>query len=188
MAKVLESSMITAKTIKINDNQIHQCDIFVDIDVIERVYEENEKLIQENINFPFIICLNQECDLVQNYNNPKKYPLLHLLIAPVFLFDSYLAGNYWEGLFPNRERIKEDKDRAKLTKQNEIPRYHYLEFPQTAKLPRLIIDFKCFFTINRDYLYQKVETNRLCSIDNLFKEKISQRFSFFLSRIGLPEV
>lgn len=178
--------MVTAKTVKTINSQIHQGDIFVNIRVIENIKEENKELIQENITFPLIICLNQECDLTQNYDNPLKYQLLHLLIAPVFFFDSFLEGNHWGSILKQEARQKEKDTKVKLIMKNEIPRFHYLEFPAATSLPRLIIDFKHFFTINRDYLYGKVETNRLCSLDNLFKEKISQRFASFISRIGLP--
>ena len=181
-------TMITAKTIKPSNSQIHQCDIFFNINVIENIKEENSTLIREDIMFPLIICLNQECDLVQNYNEPDKHMLLHLLIAPVFLFDSFLAGNHWGNIMPPSKGLKEKDTKGMLITQNEIPRFHYLEFLESEKLPRLIIDFKHFFTINRNYLYEKVDKYRLCSLDNLFKEKISQRFSYFLSRIGLPEV
>lgn len=179
--------MISAKTIKTSNNQIHQCDIFFNINVIENIKEENTTLIREDITFPLIICLNQECDLVQNFNEPENYKLLHLLIAPVFLFDSFLTGDHWGKIIPPCKGQKEKDTKIRLLKQNEIPRFHYLEFLKAERLPRLVIDFKHFFTINRNYLYGKVEENRLCSIDNLFKEKISQRFSYFLSRIGLPE-
>ena len=68
---------------------------------------------------------------------------------------------------------------------NEIPRYHYLKFPD-LDMPELIIDFKHFFTINKNVLYKQIK-KRLCSLDDLFKEKINQRFSYYVSRIGLPE-
>jgi hypothetical protein len=68
---------------------------------------------------------------------------------------------------------------------NEIPRYHYLNFSEND-MPELIVDFKHFFTINRDLLYKNIDS-KLCSLDDLFKEKLSQRFSQFISRIGLPE-
>ena len=68
---------------------------------------------------------------------------------------------------------------------NEIPRYHYLKFPD-SDMPELLIDFKHFFTINRNVLYNQL-SNRLCSLDDLFREKINQRFSYYISRIGLPE-
>ena len=53
-------------------------------------------------------------------------------------------------------------------------------------MPELIIDFKHFFTINRNKLYDQLD-KRLCSLDTLFKEKVNQRFSNYVSRIGLPE-
>ena len=68
---------------------------------------------------------------------------------------------------------------------NEIPRFHYLKFPDND-IPELIIDFKHFFTVSRSVIYSQIY-KRLCSLDDLFREKINQRFSYFISRIGLPE-
>ena len=85
---------------------------------------------------------------------------------------------------PNNPQKRSDTAIKKLM-DNEIPRFHYLKFPD-ADLPELIIDFKHFFSMNRNTLYNQMD-KRLCSIDVLFKEKISQRFSYYISRIGLPE-
>lgn len=172
----------------INDNpgkQIHQGDIFVDISVLEDVTEDDNILTRKDILFPFVVCLNQECDLTQNFNHPDKYPLLHLLIVPAFLYSSFIEGAHWGSVFKPTEG-KNSSTEKKHIQQNQIPRYHYLEFPENRNYPRLIIDFKQFFTINRDYLYEQMPTHRLCSLGDLFKESISQRFSYFLSRIGLP--
>ncbi len=167
--------------------QIHQGDIFINIRVLENLIEKDNILVREDILFPFVICLNQECDLTQNFSNPEKYSLLHLLIVPAFLYSSFLEGDYWGGICKPRPGQSEKKNEyIKQIKQNQVPRYHYLEFPSSSSIPPLILDFKQFFTINRDYLYNQVPTNRLCSLVDLFKENISHRFSFFISRIGLP--
>ena len=73
---------------------------------------------------------------------------------------------------------------------NDTSRYHYLKFADNDKLdgkqmPELIIDFKHYYTINKNVVYENID-KRLCPIDNLFREKISQRFSYFVSRVGLP--
>jgi hypothetical protein len=169
-------------------SRICQADIFQDIEVIENVSVKSNKLFVYNLSFPFIICLNQECDLEQDYRlreeGSNKARMLHCLVAPVFLTESFFSGDHWSSdIFAQSDGI--GRRAHKRYRDNEVPRYHNLKFPD-PELPELIIDFKHFFTVNTDYLYSKVN-QRMCSMDDLFREQISQRFSFYLSRIGLPE-
>ena len=70
--------------------------------------------------------------------------------------------------------------------QNETPRYHYLKFPNEVPIVPSIIDFKHYFSLNLEYLYEIKNESFLCRISELYREDISQRFASFLSRIGLP--
>ncbi len=167
--------------------RICQADIFQEVEIIENVSVKGDKLLVSKLAFPFVICLNQECDLEQDFSlresGSDKARMLHCLVAPVFLFESFLAGENWGStIFAQSPGM--NRKGARNIIQNETPRYHYIKFPDT-KLPELIIDFKHFFTVNFDYLYSIID-QRLCSMDDLFREQISHRFSFYLSRIGLP--
>lgn len=181
--------IISAKTTNMIPEKISQCDIFEKIEIIENLQIDKSLITVEKISFPYIICLNQACDLESDYKNHinnknKDNQLLHLLVAPVFIYDQYKSGTHWGDIF-NCDTIK--KDTLNKIKQNDISRYHYLKFPQNeTNIPELLIDFKHFFSVNRNFLYTKINM-RLCSLDHLFREKISQRFSYYLSRIGLPE-
>lgn len=183
-------SKISAKKSSQSQSRIYQGDIFENIQIIENVdYKENDIHI-DKIDFPYVICLNQECDLENDYRSwgsdrKRDSCLLHLAIAPVFLFDMYLAGKHWGDIFESNSAQKRKDTKVKAIMDNEIPRYHYLRFPG-EDMPELIVDFKHFFTINRNQLYAQ-QDKRLCSIDDLFREKINQRFSYYISRIGLPE-
>lgn len=180
---------ISAKKKILSLERITQGDIFQNIEVIEHISIEKSQVKVDRIIFPFVVCLNQECDLENDYNYReqninKDGCLLHLAIAPAFIFDQYLAGNHWGRIFTeNRGQKRTDTIIKKIT-DNEIPRYHYLKFPD-SDMPELIIDFKHFFTINRFSLYGQLE-KRFCSMDDLFRENISQRFSNYIARIGLP--
>lgn len=166
-----------------------QGDIFQDIEVIECININKSQVKIDRIIFPFVVCLNQECDLENDYNHrqndlEKDGCLLHLAIAPAFIFDQYLTGTHWGGIFvANKGQKRTDTIINKII-DNEIPRYHYLKFSD-SDMPELIIDFKHFFTINRFCLYEQFD-KRICSIDDLFRENISQRFSNYIARIGLP--
>jgi hypothetical protein len=169
--------------------RITQGHIFQNIEIIENITVDKSIVKVDRVQFPFVVCLNQECDLENDFNQrtdsiPKDNSLLHLAIAPAFIFDQYLTGNHWGAIFQQKPGQRRKDTIVKNIMDNEIPRFHYLKFPD-ADMPELIIDFKHFFTINRDYIYQQMD-KRLCSIEDLFKEKISQRFSYYISRIGLP--
>ncbi len=184
---------ISARKAKTSFPRICQGDIFKDIEVLEDVGIKGAKILIQKISFPYIVCLNQECDLNKDYNemkvnydNPGSSKFLHLAIAPAFNFEHFLVGNHWGEVFKSSGSVKRDRTQGKLIIDNEILRFHYLKFPDND-MPELIVDFKHFFTVNRDFLYRNLD-KRLCSLDDLFREKLSQRFSNFISRIGLPEL
>ena len=173
---------------KIEEGRIMQGDIFHDIDVIEDVIVKDDGSIQlKVITFPLVICLNQDCDLHTDYihrADNKSGSLLHLIVAPLFETSSFREGKNWGELMNVGEHI--NSNMLRIIKNNNDPRYHYVVFPE-IDMPELIIDFKYFFTINRDYLYNRLD-HKVCSVDDLFRELISQRFCDYLSRIGLPEI
>ena len=179
---------ISAKSSKNLSKRVCQGDIFTKVEIIENLKIVGNKIQVEKLFFPFVVCLNQECDLEIDFNSREKNKdskLLHIAIAPAFNFEDFLTGNHWGGkIFDSNNPSKRDQSRIKTIMDNETPRYHYLNFNE-PNMPELIVDFKHFFTIKRDVLYNEID-NRLCSLDDLFKEKLSQRFSNFISRIGLP--
>lgn len=177
---------ISAKTPSKILERISQGDIFANIEIIENIEVVDNKLIVDKIKFPYIVCLNQDCDLQSDFQEQcnKNKKLLHLAIAPAFNFEQFLTGQHWGDIFIASQGIKRDKADGEAIIKNENPRFHYLRFPEDDK-PELIVDFKHFFTINRNYLYSNID-KRLYSLDVLFREKLSQRFCNYVSRIGLP--
>ena len=180
---------ISARKTKTTKKRIAQGDIFEDIEVIESIEVIKSIVKVKKIEFPFVVCLNQECDLEKDFKNKGQTlcnnNLLHIGIAPAFIYEQFLNGSHWGEIFDSSSSQKDGDTIIKKIKDNEIPRYHYLKFSD-ANMPELVIDFKHFFTINRDFLYSQLG-KRMCSMDDLFKEKINQRFSYYISRIGLPE-
>lgn len=186
-------SAITAKVRIPIEERISQCDIFQDIEIVEGLKLEGTTMELKTIMFPYVICLNQDCDLLSDYrdkNNPqgtnKNCRLLHIVVAPLFNSDSFKMGTHWGTLFDSSSVIKEKETKWKKIMDNEDPRYHFLRFDGKSQLPDMIIDFKHFFTISTEFLYEKMP-QRLCSVEELYREKICQRFAFFQSRIGLPD-
>jgi hypothetical protein len=84
------------------------------------------------------------------------------------------------------EPINRVKSPGQNLRNNETPRYHYLEFPETVPVPPSVIDFKHYFAVNVSHLKRLKAKNFVCQVSALYREDISQRFSSFLSRIGLP--
>lgn len=183
--------LITAKIQKPIE-RISQCDIFKDVDVVEYVKETEGKVIVSTLHFPMVICLNQDCDLNSDFRDKqeehsnKNCRLLHLIVAPIFNFDEFLKGEHWGDLFMVAPHMKRKDTAVKKIMNNDDPRFHFLHFDESQNLPDYVIDFKHFFTISTDYLYLNID-KRLFSLADLYREKITQRFAFFQSRIGLPD-
>ena len=57
---------------------------------------------------------------------------------------------------------------------------------KTFQIPDLVLDFKHYYAISRDVLYENFGDYCIGSINELFREALSQRFAYYLSRIGLP--
>lgn len=187
-------TQISAKTRKIEEprQRISQCDIFHDIDIVEHIEEGSEGIAVTYIHFPLVICLNQDCDLNSDERDKlaegsnKDCRLLHLIVAPLFNFDVFKDGEHWGDIFQTGEKYNPTRTTGKKIMNNEDPRFHYLHFEENFMLPHLVIDFKHFYTVSTKYLYKNLD-KRVCSLSELYREKISQRFAYFISRIGLPE-
>lgn len=176
--------------------RISQGDIYKDVEFIEYAIEKEGVVEISKIIFPFVVVLTQDCDLNQDYtvrwarketsNHDKK--LFSVIVAPLYNFEHFNFGNHLSELKMSMTKIKK-QGRTALNnlKKNLTPRYHYLEFPDNVPIVSSVIDFKHYFTVNVEYLKKHKKNNFICQIGTLYREDVSQRFSSFLSRIGLPE-
>jgi hypothetical protein len=85
------------------------------------------------------------------------------------------------------QQINQARTHGRLLRNNEIPRYHYMEFPRDVPIVPSVIDFKHYFSVNAQELANKKSSSFVCMVSPLFREDISHRFASYLSRIGLPE-
>ena len=177
--------------IKHSEKRICQGDIYRDITYflwtdIKKDYIETVEII-----VPYLIILTQECDLEQDFknhineelNDHDKY-LQSILVSP-----AYLAEKLRHGIHLEEIGLKMQTFNSKIwpnVKNNQNPRYHYLSAEEKIKIPELVIDFKHYYTISRDFFYQNFQKHYIGTLDQLFRENLSQRFSYYLSRIGLP--
>jgi hypothetical protein len=172
-----------------NKARIAQGDIYKDVEFIEYAEEKDGIITISKIAFPFVIVLTQDCDLDQDYtvrwsktevsNQDKK--LLSVIVAPLYNAEHFNNGEHLSELKMEMAKIK-----GNTLKQNKNPRYQYIEFPEKIPIVPSIIDFKHYFSVNVEYLKRHKKENFVCQINALYREDISQRFSSFLSRIGLP--
>lgn len=176
-------------------SRIHQGDIIKDVDYIESVCEKSGNIEINKIRFPLVIILTQDCDLAQDYkfrygngknNNHDKF-MVSVLVAPIYNADHLFEGKHLELLNQSMQAISKNRTPGKFIKNNENPRYHYLEFSDAIPIVPSIIDFKHYFSVNVDYLKQKKKKDFVCKVSELYRELITQRFSNFLARIGLPD-
>ena len=160
---------------------------------------------EENIEFtsiPHGVILSQDCDLdgahmlhskIQetrkfDKNNPingNKF-LPSIIIAPAFYAEEVNTGKYLlEMGFEMEPKGSLKKSNWKNIENNNNPRYHYLS-DINKFLPNLVIDFKIFYTLPYDYLYLNFDKYYTCSLNELVRENLSQRFFNYHARIGLP--
>jgi hypothetical protein len=177
--------------------RLRQGDILRDVEHIEHVLEESGIIEVSKIVFPLVIVLTQDCDLQydeqsrlsvdENSGDQDKW-LLSVLVAPLYNAEHVHRGEHLSELDMEMGRIPKKGTALNFLVSNRNPRYHYLEFSRDIQIVPSVIDFKHYFSANVEYLRGLKGTNFVCSVSDLFREHISQRFASFLARIGLPEL
>ncbi len=202
---------IIAKCDTENDHILHQGDILTNVEYNERFTVRNDTIEISTITFPKVIILTQECDLVQDDINRKKCHtdikdgnipktnqfLLSILVAPIYNLEDFCRGEHLTNIkiiddsllteYSLQYESFSGKGKEKII-SNERLRYHHLKIKIGENFAEYVIDFKHYFTVNPTLLIEhKREGNFLASVSPPFRESISQRFTSFLGRVGLPE-
>jgi hypothetical protein len=176
--------------------RVCQGDILKNVELIEYAIEKDGNIEISKIIFPLTIVLTQDCDLQQDFTNRNKdnptnqdKHLISIIVAPIYNLEHVYAGEHLSelGLQMQLFSNKPEKLDNKFLKQNQNPRYHYLEFDKSIQIVDSVIDFKHYFTVNVRYLDKHKVDSFVGKVSELFRENISHRFASFLSRIGLPE-
>jgi hypothetical protein len=174
-------------------NRICQGDILRDFSF--RLVADDDQVVETQ--YPFVVIISQDCDLEQDYTNDQEIRgggtcsrnqfLPNILVLPAFLALDVKEGQHLQKHFKiAQERI--NSERWKPVKQNKNERYHYLPAFLDYQVPELIIDFKAYYAIPREVLVRNHKKFYLATVNELFRESLSQRFSFYLSRVALPEL
>ena len=178
-------SKIKKRYRNVRKRRLCQGDILRDLSfsIEDLKYGSNQKKIHLN----FAVVLSQECDIKWDFdaresggNNDKFLPVI--LVCPAYLASPFCNGEHI------RDWKMQNHDINVLKKNDKLKRYHYLHPDIDFSIPELVIDFKHFFTLPRELLYKYRSTSYVATISELFREELSQRFSNYLSRIGLPEI
>ncbi len=173
-------------------SRIAQGDIFRDVEFIEYISEKGGIIEVSRIIFPYIIVLTQDCDLSQDHqyrydiNKSDDKIILSVIVAPLYNVEHVFEGDHLSQLGFRMDSINKKRTPGKDLIKNSKSRYHYLNLPDNIPIPNSVIDFKHYFTVNVKYLLELRE-NWICKVKELYREQISQRFAYYLSRIGLPE-
>ncbi len=173
--------------------RICQGDVLRDIFVINAVGAEEEATLQKTC-LTYAVVMTQDCDLLHDYkaragqlaikNNDKFLP--SILVCPAYQADAFIMGTHIQGW--QMQEVRSSDDKKKLRNNDEKNRLHYVDGDTAFGVPSLVVDFKHFYTIQRESLYAQWETCYLVTINELFRERLSQRFANYLSRFGLPSI
>lgn len=184
------NSKIDSIFIKHSEARICQGDIFRDFKYSGLIAINKISIDEGEMLFPYLIVLTQDCDLeldhknhVESKDNQDKY-LISILVCPGYIAEYFREGNHLKEYHFKMEKI--NSERWRKIKNNQNPRYHFLKRKRRFQIPDLVIDFKHYYTIPRDVLYKNFRDHYIGSINELFREALSQRFAYYLSRIGLP--
>lgn len=187
-------SQIDSRYIKRTVKRICQGDILINIDVIDNYSKDQSgELEYDELELPYIIVMTQDCDLDGDFRNrsqtaPEKHDkfLRTILICPAYNATDFKVGKHLECLGLNMESWT-SKPFKQIKDQNK-ERFHFLEQEQELQVPELVVDFKHYYAIPRDTLFRMYNDHYLVTINQLFREYLSQRFANYLSRIGLPVI
>lgn len=174
--------------------RITQGDLLRDVSFIISEGEELKKLL-----YQYGIVLSQDCDLEQGskitINSQENGAsitefnqfLPSILFLPAFPAETLREGEHLVDMY----QVKSQRLNGNLWKpivSNNNPRYHFLPAEIELQIPELVLDFKTYYTIPFKTIANMHKDHYLATVNEIFREGLSQRFANYISRIGLPEL
>lgn len=165
-------------------------------DFVFRIDQPDQTL--REIGFEYIVVLSQDCDLEHCLKTQQTDKdgvdvslnnqfLPNILFLPAFNANSAQNGVHLKDVY-GLQQDRHPSERWKIIKSNKNERFHFLPAEINYQVPDLFIDFKLYFTVGFEYFKNAYKTNYLVTVNELFRENLSQRFAHYLNRIGLPEI
>lgn len=184
------TSKVKLEYIRFRKKRICQGDILKDLTyVIGEPTSKVEAEIDDESTFEYAIVMNQDCDLNQDFDQRQEsHQRDSRNIRSVLLCPGYPAQKFYQGNHITKwsHPTQNDRMKEKIEANNEMKRYHYIKGDIKLGVPELVIDFKHFYTVPVDLVYRQRKLSYMATIGELYREELSQRFAYFLSRIGLP--
>lgn len=171
--------------------RVCQGDVLREVEYFESVELCDGILEVKMIVFPVVIVLTQDCDLLWDdtyrmSDKPNDKLLMSVLLAPAYNAEHLFTGSHLDELGILSEEFKKASTDYRRIVQNKNPRYHFLEFPESSNIVSSVLDFKHYFSAPVRYLRALKKEKHVCNLGSLYREDVCQRFSSYLSRIGLP--
>jgi len=139
---------------------------------------------------PYAIIITQDCDLAQDFHSRQSPSAINRTIPNILFCEVTTATD----LFGKLGGKQKEWEREKIDK-NKNERYHFLQRidanadTEQTGIEELGIDFKRYFTIPTDEVYERIrigQAKRRTILASPYLEHFSCRFAYYLSRIGLP--
>jgi hypothetical protein len=190
--------------------RICQGDIFRDLKYPERYLPQDIDVDVDELKIPYLVVLSQDCDLLSdcwNRNDILKIDcdtgedcsekekdhdklIPSILVCPAYPVNLFKEGKHLEKFDYQMQDFRKKDTMWNFVITNQNSRYHFLKAKTELEMPKVVIDFKQYYTIPRDILYEilyeKFEEHYLLSLNELFREELSHRFANYLSRVGVP--
>ena len=184
----------------IGEDSLRQGEIFTDLyqyhlDIGSVGLDPSQSIII-NREHPYAILITQDCDLDQDFRVRKTSDVSVTEDGRTGI-DKLLPNLLFVEVVTSNDLIKDlDKRMKDRIKINNDARYHFLQKIEPHDdllgegLPELGMDFKRIFSIPTDEVYRRIEIGE-CKRRSVpispYLEHLSQRFSAFIGRVGLPE-
>lgn len=151
---------------------------------------DGNNLVGSSYDRMYAVVMSQDCDLeshtrtVESGKNDARSMLEAVLICPAYPIEQFKLGTHLgeNSIGPLSVSTKE------LKANDKHKRYHVLKEDKTIPITELVIDFKEFYTVPYVVVEEARKNNYVSTVNELFRESLSQRFASYLSRIGLPEL
>ena len=179
-------SQINTKYIKRNyPNRLCQGDILKNVEILIASDFDNDskEYTRGFLTLQYCVLINQECDLLADYNARVLSNSAEIkadkILPSILLLPAYHAEQFKQGIhLPQRE--KWNSDQFRIIKQNNNSRFHYIEAFEDLQIPEMIIDFKHLYTITANIVNKRINDFYLASINELYRESLSQRYCNYL--------
>lgn len=180
------------------DEAIRQGEILTDVRayqvVAQKLGDDPQEL--ESIRHPYAVVLTQDCDLAQDFKDRRDLPSdelqkSHRAIPTIFLLEVVTA----EQLKHSPRGYLNSKETQQVVRNNHF-RYHFIQkTPEESDLvgkglPEFGLDFKRYFTIPTDVLYEQIAQGmcqRRTVLETPYVQHLTQRFSAYFARVALPQ-